>query len=62
MQDLTIILEAVRIVAVALSPIVPDLCTRIYLQLGYSEADFKSISWVHSLPSPQYSTHGTFDY
>lgn len=44
-QHLTVILEAVRIVAVALSPVVPEFCNRIYLQLGYSEAEFKSISW-----------------
>ncbi|KAG0567910.1 hypothetical protein M758_7G105300 [Ceratodon purpureus] len=44
-QDLTVILEAVRIMAVALSPVVPELCSRIYSQLGYTEADFKSISW-----------------
>lgn len=44
-QELTVILEAVRIIAVALSPVVPELCNRIYLQLGFTEADFKSISW-----------------
>ena len=55
MQDLTVILEAVRIMAVALSPVVPELCSRIYSQLGYTEADFKSISWVRHDLSTCYS-------
>ncbi|CAM6034547.1 unnamed protein product [Sphagnum compactum] len=45
-QDLTAVLEAVRILAVALSPVIPELCGRIYSQLGYSKADFESLSWV----------------
>ncbi|KAG0595195.1 hypothetical protein M758_UG148000 [Ceratodon purpureus] len=45
-QGLTVILEAVRIMVVALSPVVPEVCSRIYSQLGYTEADFKSISWL----------------
>lgn len=44
-QDLVIVLEAVRIVAVALSPVTPQLSLRIYLQLGYSMDDFLSLSW-----------------
>eukprot|EP01018_Ginkgo_biloba_P020290 Gb_24980 [translate_table: standard] len=44
-KDLVIILEAVRIIAVALSPIAPALCERIYLQLGYTQDEFLSISW-----------------
>lgn len=44
-QDLVIVLEAVRVVAVALSPVTPQLSLRIYLQLGYSETDFQSLSW-----------------
>ncbi len=52
MQDLTAVLEAVRILAVALSPVIPALCSRIYAQLGYSKADFESLSWV-CLLNPQ---------
>jgi methionyl-tRNA synthetase len=48
-QDLTAVLEAVRILAVALSPVIPALCGRIYSQLGYSKADFESLSWVRLL-------------
>ncbi|MCO5588478.1 hypothetical protein L7F22_042435 [Adiantum nelumboides] len=44
-QDLVIVLEAVRIVAVALSPVTPQLSLRIYLQLGYSVEDFLSLTW-----------------
>lgn len=44
-KDLVVILEAMRIIAVALSPIVPRLCCKIYLQLGYTKDDFDSISW-----------------
>ncbi|MCO5548575.1 hypothetical protein L7F22_002035 [Adiantum nelumboides] len=44
-QDLGTVLEAVRIVAVALSPVTPQLSLRIYLQLGYSVEDFQSLSW-----------------
>ncbi|KAJ7516890.1 hypothetical protein O6H91_21G003200 [Diphasiastrum complanatum] len=43
--DLTAVLEVVRIVSVGLSPVVPNLCRRIYLQLGYSEDSFNVISW-----------------
>ncbi|KAL5730540.1 methionine--tRNA ligase [Ranunculus cassubicifolius] len=42
---LVIILEAMRIIAVALSPIAPNLCQKIYAQLGYSEDQFGSIAW-----------------
>lgn len=44
-KDLVVILEAMRIIAVALSPIVPRLCRKIYLQLGYLEDDFEKLSW-----------------
>uniref|UniRef100_A0A1D1YY76 methionine--tRNA ligase n=2 Tax=Anthurium amnicola TaxID=1678845 RepID=A0A1D1YY76_9ARAE len=44
-KDLVIILEAMRIVAVALSPIVPGLCLRIYSQLGYSKDKFEAVTW-----------------
>ncbi|MCO5609888.1 hypothetical protein L7F22_064121 [Adiantum nelumboides] len=45
LEDLVTVLEAVRIVAVALSPVTPQLSLRIYLQLGYSVEDFRSLSW-----------------
>ncbi|XP_072972327.1 methionine--tRNA ligase, chloroplastic/mitochondrial [Typha angustifolia] len=44
-KDLVIILEAMRIIAIALSPITPSLCSRIYMQLGFSEEQFKALSW-----------------
>ncbi|KAL9265824.1 Methionine--tRNA ligase, chloroplastic/mitochondrial-like protein [Drosera capensis] len=44
-KDLVIVLEAMRIVAIALSPAAPSLCKRIYLQLGYSEDQFDAITW-----------------
>lgn len=49
LQDLVAVLEATRIVAVALSPVVPTVSRRIYLQLGYSDADYDAITWVSSL-------------
>ena len=42
------VLEAVRIVAVMLSPITPALAQRVYLQLGFSEADIASLRWEHT--------------
>lgn len=45
-KDLVIILEAMRIIAVALSPVSPSLCWRIYSQLGYSQATFNTITWA----------------
>lgn len=44
-KDLVIILETVRIIAVALSPITPSLCQKIYAQLGFSEDEFRNVSW-----------------
>ncbi|XP_041994411.1 methionine--tRNA ligase, chloroplastic/mitochondrial-like isoform X3 [Salvia splendens] len=44
-KDLIIVLEAMRIVAIALSPITPSLSSKIYTQLGYSEDQFSSITW-----------------
>ncbi|XP_059666231.1 methionine--tRNA ligase, chloroplastic/mitochondrial [Cornus florida] len=44
-KDLVIILEAMRIIAIALFPITPSLCPRIYSQLGYSEEQFNTITW-----------------
>ena len=48
-QDLVVVLEAVRIVAVALSPVTPKLSLSVYLQLGYSEEDFRTLTWVGTL-------------
>lgn len=47
MQDLVIILEAMRIIAIALSPVTPNLCWRIYEQLGYSNEQFGNAAWVN---------------
>ncbi|XP_022872654.1 methionine--tRNA ligase, chloroplastic/mitochondrial isoform X1 [Olea europaea var. sylvestris] len=44
-KDLVIVLEALRIIAIALSPITPSLCLRIYTQLGYSEDQFNAVTW-----------------
>ncbi|XVF23860.1 hypothetical protein REPUB_Repub13aG0076100 [Reevesia pubescens] len=44
-KDLVIILEAMRIIAIALSPVTPSLCRRIYAQLGYSEDQFNNLNW-----------------
>ncbi|KAG9439702.1 hypothetical protein H6P81_019867 [Aristolochia fimbriata] len=44
-KDLVIILEAVRIISVALSPVAPQLCLRIHSQLGYSEDTFEALTW-----------------
>lgn len=44
-KDLVIILEAMRIIAVALSPVTPNLCWRIYEQLGYSNEQFSNAAW-----------------
>ncbi|XXG44404.1 hypothetical protein AAC387_Pa01g4220 [Persea americana] len=45
-KDLVIILEAVRIIAIALSPVTPSLCLRIYAQLGYSADQFEAVTWA----------------
>ncbi len=37
------VLEALRIVAVMLSPVTPSLAEAIYLQLGYSKEDFQRL-------------------
>jgi hypothetical protein len=47
-QDLVIILETMRIIAIALSPITPSLSLRIYTQLGFTEGQFKGLRWVCS--------------
>ncbi|GMH10695.1 hypothetical protein Nepgr_012536 [Nepenthes gracilis] len=44
-KDLVIILEAMRIIAIALSPVAPSLCWRIYSQLGHSKDQFNAVNW-----------------
>lgn len=44
-QNLAIILEVVRIVAIALSPVTPGVSRKIFLQLGFSDFDFDSLTW-----------------
>ncbi|XP_020277018.1 methionine--tRNA ligase, chloroplastic/mitochondrial isoform X2 [Asparagus officinalis] len=44
-KDLVIILEVMRIIAAALSPVTPSLCLRIYTQLGFSKDQFEVITW-----------------
>lgn len=45
-KDLVLILEAMRIIAVALSPVAPSLCLRIYSQLGFSKDQFDATTWA----------------
>ncbi|PRQ44780.1 putative methionine--tRNA ligase [Rosa chinensis] len=45
LQDLVIILEAMRVIAIALSPVTPSLSWRIYRQLGYSKDQFDAATW-----------------
>lgn len=47
-KDLVIILEALRIIAIALSPVTPSLCWRIYEQLGFSKDQFVSATWAET--------------
>ncbi|XP_061362750.1 methionine--tRNA ligase, chloroplastic/mitochondrial [Gastrolobium bilobum] len=44
-KDLVIILETVRIIAIALCPVTPSLSWRIYAQLGYSRDQFEAATW-----------------
>ncbi|XP_055811314.1 methionine--tRNA ligase, chloroplastic/mitochondrial [Solanum dulcamara] len=44
-KDLVIVLEAMRIISIALSPITPGLSLKIYSQLGYTEEQFNAVSW-----------------
>ncbi|PON56583.1 Methionyl-tRNA synthetase [Parasponia andersonii] len=44
-KDLVIILETMRIIAIALSPVSPGLCWRIYAQLGFSKDHFDAATW-----------------
>ncbi|CAD6210122.1 unnamed protein product [Miscanthus lutarioriparius] len=43
--DLVLILETMRIIAIALSPITPSLSLRIYTQLGFTEDQFRVLRW-----------------
>lgn len=42
------VLEALRIVAVMLSPVTPTLSQAIYLQLGFSQEDFQGLKLEES--------------
>ncbi|KAL6571489.1 Methionine--tRNA ligase, chloroplastic/mitochondrial [Orobanche hederae] len=44
-KDIVNVLEAMRIVAIAIAPITPSLALRIYTQLGYSEDQFNAATW-----------------
>ncbi|KAL6645600.1 hypothetical protein ACP70R_017208 [Stipagrostis hirtigluma subsp. patula] len=44
-KDLVLILETMRIIAIALSPITPSLSLRIYTQLGFTEDEFRVLKW-----------------
>ncbi|KAH0676724.1 hypothetical protein KY285_024525 [Solanum tuberosum] len=44
-KDLVIVLEAMRIISIALSPITPRLSLKIYSQLGYTGEQFNAVSW-----------------
>ncbi|KAL4424484.1 hypothetical protein ABPG77_006793 [Micractinium sp. CCAP 211/92] len=60
---LVAVLEAVRVVAVLLSPVTPSLSARIYRQLGLPEEAFAGLQWSdtewgalragHAMPQPQ---------
>ena len=60
---LAAVLEAVRVVAVLLSPVTPALSARIYQQLGLSPEQFQALTWAdtewgalkqgHATPQPQ---------
>ena len=43
------VLEAARMVAVMLSPIVPALARLIYLQLGFTDQQFEALTWQDAL-------------
>ncbi|KAK9699462.1 hypothetical protein RND81_08G175300 [Saponaria officinalis] len=44
-KDLVVILEAMRIISIALSPVAPSLCRRIYSQLGYLNDEYIFLTW-----------------
>ena len=60
---LVAVLEAVRVVAVLLSPVTPGLSSRIYQQLGFTQQQFEALTWAdaewgalqagHAMPQPQ---------
>lgn len=56
-QDLVIILETVRIIAIALFPVTPSLSWRIYAQLGYSRDQFDAATWVCPLSHTHICSH-----
>ena len=39
------VLEAARVVAVMLTPVVPALARLIYLQLGFTDQQFEALTW-----------------
>lgn len=47
-EALVAVLEAVRIVAVLLLPVTPALSRRIYEQIGYSEEEWRGLTWEHT--------------
>ena len=40
------VLEAARVVAVMLTPIAPALARLVYLQLGFSDQEFETLTWA----------------
>ena len=40
------VLEAARVVAVMLTPIAPALARLVYLQLGFSDQQFETLTWA----------------
>ena len=40
------VLEAARVVAVMLTPIAPALARLVYLQLGFTDQEFESLTWA----------------
>ncbi len=42
------VLEAARVVAVMLTPIAPALARLVYLQLGFSDQEFESLTWANA--------------
>ncbi len=40
------VLEATRVVAVMLTPIAPALARLVYLQLGFSDQQFETLTWA----------------
>ncbi|KAK9131317.1 hypothetical protein Sjap_011804 [Stephania japonica] len=49
--DLVMILEVMRIIAVALSPVAPGLSGRIYSPLDFSEDQFDALTWLSNYSS-----------